>query len=52
VIVNTMFEVARACHDALDLLTPPEESAAVAALIAAFLGWWRENHQSHLQQRR
>jgi hypothetical protein len=37
VIVNTMFEVARACHDALDLLTPPEESAAVAALIAAFL---------------
>jgi hypothetical protein len=32
-----MFEVARTCHDAIDLLTPAEEAGAVCDLISAFM---------------
>ena len=37
VVVTTLLEIARACHDSLDLLSAPEETAAVTALVEAFL---------------
>ena len=36
-VATTMFEVARAVHDSIDLLTPPDETAAVVAIVSAFL---------------
>lgn len=36
-VATTMFEVARAVHDSIDLLTPPEETTAVVEIVSAFL---------------
>jgi hypothetical protein len=38
VVVNTMQEVARTCHDALDVLSSDDETRTATALISAFVG--------------